>query len=105
MKKRTTALVAAAGFVVGIVTLRAVRKGRTPPQDEAKTAARSALAETEAAVEHAAAAARHARLAGEKTVETARTEYDIGTDGTGDDATTDGEPTGRLRRVREELGR
>lgn len=99
MNKLKTALVAAAGLVVGAVTVRAMRKQRTPPQDEAKSAARTALTEAEVAAEHAVAALRQARLAGEKTVETARTEYDIGIADAAEDATTDGETDGPLRRV------
>jgi hypothetical protein len=84
-----TALVALSGLAVGLVTLRAVRERRASPRDEAETA-----------TEHAFAAAGHARVAGEKTIEYAREELEAVTADARDGEESDpSRPARRLRRV------
>jgi|AntRauTorcE11898_2_1112593.scaffolds.fasta_scaffold14069_3 Tfp pilus assembly protein PilX len=97
MNKLKAGLVAVTGLAVSVVTLRAVRKRRTTPEEEAKSAAEAAVAETEDAVTHAAAAADHARVAGTKAIEYAREELD--SPEVRDEETAGSEPSSRLRRV------
>lgn len=91
MNKLKAGLLAVGGIGIGIVTLRRLRKRRSLP-DETHDAAESAS-------EHAAAAADHARIAGEKTVDVVRTELD--TNGTPVDAQAPA--GGRLDRVKQGL--
>lgn len=96
MGKTKTWLLAGVGAVVGIVTLRRVRKRRSTPEAEARTAVEQALDETAMAADHAVAAAGHARVAGEKAVEFAREELD-GVEVNTDRALPTGSPVDRLR--------
>lgn len=100
MNKLKAGLAAAAGLVVGVVTLRTVRRRRASPRDEAMTAADEALAETKEAAEHAAAAVGHARVAGEKALEYAREELEtVDVDVEADEERALSEPVRRLRRA------
>jgi flagellar biosynthesis/type III secretory pathway M-ring protein FliF/YscJ len=74
MGKLRTALAAGVAFGVGVVTLRRLRRRRRTPRQEAAEATKDALYEAGVAAEHAMAAAGHARVAGEKAIETAREE-------------------------------
>lgn len=69
MNKFKASLAAGISLVVGVVTLRAIRKRRTNPKEEAETAIEEAVTEATSAVNHAAAAIGHARVAAEKAVE------------------------------------
>jgi hypothetical protein len=69
-----TAAVAATGVAVGVLTLRTIRQRRMEPKAEAKSSVESAIEEGTEALTHAVAAAGHARVAGEKGAEYARTE-------------------------------
>jgi hypothetical protein len=89
-----TAAVAAAGVAVGVLTLRAVRRRRTEPKDEARSSVEAAIEEAAEALEHALAAAGHARDAGERGAGYAREEFGA------DVERVSVEPEGRLRRVR-----
>jgi len=97
--KLKSGILAAAGLVVGVVTLRAVRKQRTSPRDEAEAAAWEALVETKAAAHHAAIAAGHTRVTGEKTVEYAREELGSVSPETSEEGTGLAAPRRRLRKV------
>lgn len=106
MNRLKATLVAAAGFAVGVVTLRAVRARRRDPRKEAEAAAEEALQEASLAADHAVAALGHARIAGERAVEYARDEFE---DARGDlelprdelGPGADGKsPSGRARRLR-----
>lgn len=76
MGKLKATLVAAAGFVVGVATLRALSARRKTPREEVQVAAGEALQEVSIAAEHAVAALEHARIAGEKAAEYARDEFE-----------------------------
>lgn len=76
MSQLRSRLLAVGVAAAGIVTLRAIRKRRTTPRDEAEAAAEAALEEVNEAVDHGTAAAGHARVAGEKAIEYAREEFD-----------------------------
>lgn len=99
MSKIRTGLIAVTGLAVGIVALRSVRKRRATPRDEAETAVKDAIEETEQAVDHASAAAGHTRTAGEKAVESAREKLDTTTTETNDGDPAGSGSVGRLRRV------
>lgn len=76
MGKLKATFVAAAGFAVGVATLRALRARRKTPREEAQQAAGEALQEASIAAEHTVAALGHARIAGEKAAEYARDEFE-----------------------------
>ena len=94
MNNFKTAVVAAAGVAVGILALRNIRQRRKEPKDEARSSVEAAIEEAAEALEHALAAAGHARDAGEKGAEYARAEFGA------DAERVSVEPEGRLRRVR-----
>lgn len=102
MGKLKTGVLSVTGLVVGIVTLRSLRKRRATPEEEAATAVEEARSETEEAASHAASAAGHARVAGEKAIEYVREER---LDDTGDDETERPEPTSRVQKLGKRLGR
>jgi hypothetical protein len=97
MNKLKAGLVALGSLAIGVVTLRTVRAWRAPT-DEPEMPIEEALAETEAAADHSAAAARHARVAGAKAVEYAREEL-VPASARDDGETALPKPVRRLRRV------
>lgn len=96
MNKRRAGLAAVTGLVVGVVTLRRLRKRRSG--DEAATAVEEVLEETKEATDHATAVAEHARVAGEKAFKYAREELETTSSGDDEEATFP-KPVRRLRRV------
>jgi uncharacterized membrane-anchored protein YhcB (DUF1043 family) len=74
MNKLKTGIMAAAGVAFGVVTLRKLRNRGGDPQEEVEEAVEEAQEELDTATDHAIAAADHARLAVEKTVEEMREE-------------------------------
>lgn len=98
MGQYTRRVAAVAGLTIGILALRRYRRRRKP----APTPAETAREETELAGEHLAAAAGHARTAGESAVQAAREGVDVPITDLDEDATQTPTPTAtrsRLRRV------
>lgn len=103
MDKLKASLVAGISIAIGLMTFQMVRRRRNDPRQEAEDAAGEALREAGEAAEHATAAFDHARLAGRKTVEYARQEFDgvaprQAIEGNGAQEMA-GEQSGRLRNV------
>lgn len=96
MGRLKQALVGTAGIVIGIVTLRRFRNRKTDPREEAEIAAKEAIDEASKAAEHTAESLKHARVAGEKTVEYTTEELE-------DVRETVAEKPSRLRRVRNKI--
>lgn len=78
MGKTKSRLIAVGGLVAGALTLNALRKRRTTEEEPEQPVVEEALHETvteeDTATDHATYAVEHARVAGEKALESLREE-------------------------------
>ena len=91
--------------VLGILTIRTIRRRRMSAKEEAEVAVDDAKTEATEAIDHAAAAVGHARRAGEKAVEHVRDEQFKSAAEEGKAGTKNGQRKVRIRQAGKNLVR